>query len=128
MGIKARENSVAAWSFLVGVILAITIGVATAVISSPQFTVFSNWVYAILAVIGIIIGFANVVGKETQTFLIASVSLVIVSKFGMDSLSVSIIGIEAGKIGVCIFAALFVLFVPATIIVALKTVFSTASV
>lgn len=128
MGIKSRENTIGAWSFLIGVILAITIGVATAVISSPQFTIFSNWIYTLLAVLGIIIGFANVTGKETQTFLIAGVALVIVSKFGMDSLSVAIIGIEAGKIAVCIFAALLVLFVPATIIVALKTVFSTASV
>lgn len=128
MGLKSRENTVGAWSFLIGVILAIAIGIATAVISSPQFTVFSNWIYTFLAVLGIIIGFANVTGRETQTFLIAGVALVIVSKFGMDSLSVAIIGIEAGKIAVCIFAALLVLFVPATIIVALKSVFSTASV
>ena len=81
-----------------------------------------------LDILGIIVGFMNVTGKESQTFMIAGAVLVVVSKFGMESISGSIIGIGIGDIFSSIFRALLVLFVPATIIVALKTVFSIVKV
>ena len=127
MGLKSRENSVGAWSFLIGVILAIIIGLSTSLISIPALTKYSPQIYAILSILGVIIGFANVTGKESQTFLIAGAVLVIVSKFGMESVTGSLIGIGVGDLVSSIFAALLTLFVPATIIVALKTVFSIAN-
>jgi len=67
-------------------------------------------------------------GKDSQTFLIAGAILVIVSKFGMESVTGSLIGIGIGDTVSSTFSALLALFVPATIIVALKTVFSIAKV
>ena len=46
----------------------------------------------------------------------------------MDAIHGSLIGIGIGEIVVAVFGALLVLFVPATIIVALKTVFSIANI
>jgi hypothetical protein len=46
----------------------------------------------------------------------------------MDSVTSSLIGIDAGFAASTIFASLLALFVPATIIVALKTVFGLARV
>ena len=46
----------------------------------------------------------------------------------MDSVSGSLIGIGIGATVASVFAALLALFVPATIIVALKTVFSMARI
>jgi len=59
---------------------------------------------------------------------LASVSLVIVSFAGIQGLvlSAAILGIDIGKILSTVLGTLLVLFVPATIIVALKTVFSLA--
>ena len=128
MTIKARENSIGAWAFLVGVILAILIGLSTTMISIPALTVYSKQIYAILIIIGIIVGFLNVSGKDSQTFLLAGTILVIVSKFGMESVRGTLIGIGIGDLVTSVFAALLVLFTPATIIVALKTVFSIAKV
>jgi len=128
MVIKSKENSVGAWAFLIGVILALVIGVSTKLIPIPALTRYSAQIYAILSILGIIVGFLNVTGKESQTFLLAGAVLVIVSRFGMDSVTGSLIGIGVGDTVASIFAALLVLFVPATIIVALKTVFSIAKV
>ncbi len=128
MAIKARENSVGAWAFLIGVILAIVIGLSTTLFSIPALTRYSAQIYAILIILGIIVGFMNVTGKDSQTFLVAGAILVIVSKFGMESVTGSLIGIGVGDVVTSTFAALLALFVPATIIVALKTVFSIANV
>lgn len=129
MVIKSKENTLGAWSFLVGVILAIFIGVGTTLISIPSLTKYSPQIYGILALLGIIIGYWNVPsGKDSQTFLLSGAILVIVSRFGMDSVTGSLIGIGIGDAIRSIFGALLALFVPATIIVALKTVFSIAKV
>ncbi len=128
MVIKSQENSVGAWAFLVGVILAIIIGVSTTMLKIPALNAYSAEIYGILVLIGLIVGFFNVNVKDSQTFLITGTILVIVSKFGMESVTGSLIGIGVGDLVSSIFGALLVLFVPATIIVALKTVFSIAKV
>ena len=54
--------------------------------------------------------------------------LVIVSKVGLESVTGTLIGIGVGDAVSSVFGALIALFAPATIIVALKTVFSIAKV
>ena len=128
MVIKSKENSIGAWAFLVGVVLAIVIGLSTTLVSIPVLTSFSPQDYAILVLLGIFVGFMNVAGKDSQTFLLAGTVLVIVSKFGMEGVTGSLIGIGVGDAVSSVFGALLALFAPATIIVALKTVFSIAKV
>lgn len=130
MVLKSKENSLGAWAFLVGVILAIIIGIsATSFLPLSTVAMYSPQIYAILVILGLIIGFTiQVEGKDSQTFLIAGAILVIVSKFGMESVTGSLIGIGIGDTVVSAFSALLALFVPATIIVAVKTVFSLAKV
>jgi hypothetical protein len=128
MGIKSRENSLSAWAFLFGVVLAIIVGLATSLFSIEAFEIYNAQIYAILAIIGIFIGITNVASKDLNTFMIAGVVLVIVARFGMDSVSGPFTGIGLGETVSSIFAALLALFVPATIVVALKAVFSIAKV
>ena len=131
MVLRSSENTIGAWAFLVGVILAIVIGLATSlasIISIPFLTLNSKAIYSILVLLGIAVGFFNVGGRESQTFLIAGAVLVIVSRFGMDGVTGTLIGIGIGDMVRSVFAALLTLFAPATIIVALKTVFSIAKV
>jgi len=128
MTIKSKENSIVARAFLVGVVLAVLIGIFTTWLPIPLLAKFSAEIYAILVILGIIVGFINVSGKDSQTFLISGAIIVVVSKFGMDAIHGSLIGIGIGEIVVAVFGALLVLFVPATIIVALKTVFSIANI
>ncbi len=128
MGLRAQENVIGAWAFLIGVVLAIVIGISTSFVSIPFLTKYNASIYGILTLLGVVVGFTNVTGKESQTFLVAGAVLVIVSKFGMESVSGSFIGVGIYDLVSSIFGALLALFVPATIIVALKTVFSIANV
>jgi uncharacterized protein YacL len=128
--ITSKGNSVGAWAFLIGVILAVIIGLLSAIILDvAQMRVYSSVIYTILVVLGLIVGFSiNVEGKDSQTFMITGTILVLVSKFGMESVTSSLIGIGVGDIVSSTFGALLGLFVPATIVVAIKTVFSIAKV
>ena len=126
--LKSRENSIGAWAFLIGVILAIVIGLSTTLLPIPALTTYRKQIYAILVLLGITVGFMNVTGKDSQTFLIAGAVLVVVSRFGMDGVTGNLIGIGVGDAVRSVFGALIALFAPATIIVALKTVFSIAKV
>lgn len=129
MGLKSKENSWGAWTFLIGVILAIIIGLSTSkFLSITSITKYSPQIYGVLIILGIIVGFLNVTGKDSQTFMLAGAILVVVSRFGMESVRGSLIGIGVGDVVTSTFAALLALFVPATIVVALKTVFSIANV
>lgn len=128
MVIRAQENSIGAWAFLIGVILALLIGLSTTVFSIPTVVAYNTQIYGVLVILGLVIGFAGVSGRDAQSFLWAGAVLVIVSRFGMDGVRGSLIGIGVGDAVSSIFGALLAMFVPATIVVALKTVFSIAKI
>ena len=119
---KSRENLVGAYAVLFGVIIAVIFGIFQRFI----LTSWIGWIYGVLALIGILIGAISVSNdsKEAMTFLLATVSLVIVSSVGQERLI--LIG-DMGLLIITILNALLTMFVPATIVVALKTVFSIAS-
>jgi hypothetical protein len=120
MAIRSREDLVGARAFLIGVILAILIGL----FAGDNLTPF---VSGILTILGLILGFF-VPERNIQTFLFASVSLVIVSFAGIQGivLNAAISGVNIGELLASTLGALLVLFVPATIVVALKSVFGSA--
>ncbi|MGD9275791.1 MAG: hypothetical protein PVJ67_01315 [Candidatus Pacearchaeota archaeon] len=128
MAIRSKENSLGAWAFLTGVVVAIVLAVVKS-FSIDVFVSFNQLFYVILLLMGIIIGFVDVRDDDINTFLLAGTVLVIVSKFGLDGFvdrfGGSLLGItRIGLMGQEIFGALLVLFIPATIIVALRSVFS----
>lgn len=126
--LKSHENSVGAWAFLIGVVLALVIGLFTTLLPIPALIKYSGYIYGILVLLGIVVGVMIVTGKDSQTVLVAGLIIVIASQFGKESVSGSLIGIGLGDMVSSIFTALLALFVPATIIIALKTVFSIAKV
>jgi len=130
MPIQSRETSWSAWTFLVGVILAVIIGISTSsLLPFGGFQAYGKQIYTLLIFLGVLVGLlTRVTGRESQTFLIAGTIIVIVSKFGMESIASSLIGLGLGEIAFSTFGALLTLFVPATIIVALKTVFSVSRI
>jgi len=129
MVIRSKENSAGAWAFFIGVVIAIIIGISSILIPLSIIKRYSNFIYLTLVILGLVVGASiNAKGKDSQAFLITSTIIVIVSKFGMDSVTSSLIGIDAGFTASTIFASLLALFVPATIIVALKGVFGLARV
>lgn len=110
MAKKSGIDVLGKWSFLIGVILAVLLGLFVPVLGT--------WAI-VLVVIGLIIGLLNIGDHEVQHFLLAGAVLIIASGFGGNVLAgVPFVG--------SIFDALLAVFVPATIIVALKSVFALA--
>ena len=113
---KSKKNLIGAWAFLIGVVLAIVLGLFNTALGAN-----STYILWILVVLGILVGLLNVTSKESSKFLLASLALVIVSYMGQGVLSI------IPQIG-SILSAFLVLFVPATIIVALRNLFDLAKI
>lgn len=126
MPIKSRENLVGAYAFLISILLAVAVGIII-ILFGPKESV-TRVLTSVLAILGLVAGYF-VPEKGVQTFLFASVSLVFVCFAGLQGgfLSAAVLGIiSMTKLLTNIFSALMFIFIPATIIVALKTVFSLA--
>ena len=121
--VKSRENLLGAYAFLIGVVLAVILGLFNKSLDSGD-GVF----YSALVLIGLIVGFMNVGDKDSRTFLLASLSLVIVGALGMEPLKYVALNNYVVTSLRNVLGSLLVLFVPATIVVALKTVFSMAKI
>ena len=106
----AKGAGIGGWAFIIGVIIAVLVGLFGAL--NPL------WV-GILVVLGLIIGFLNVTSAESTDFLLSAVALVIVAAFGRDVMSSIAILDDVLK-------AIMTLVVPATVIVALKSIYSLA--
>ena len=98
------------WAFLIGVILAVVLG-----LFDP---VMGNWAI-VLVVIGLIVGLLNVTDNEVTPFLMSGAVLIIASALGGSLMS------DMPYVG-AVLDALLAVFVPATVIVAIKNVFSLA--
>ncbi|MGV8141363.1 MAG: hypothetical protein ACP5NW_02895 [Candidatus Woesearchaeota archaeon] len=106
---------VGSWAFIIGVIVALIIGIFGAG-NTPVTT-------SVLIVLGLIVGLLNVTGRETTPFLLASVSLVVVSSMGGSVLAgVATIGATLQNV----LSAIMTFVIPATIIVALKAIYALA--
>ena len=121
--VKSKENLVGAYAFLVGVVLAVIFGLFNKPLEQA-----GGMFYSALIIIGLIVGFMNAGDKDSITFLMASVSLVIVASLGMEPLKYIALDNYFVTSLRNVLGSLLVLFIPATIIVALKTVFAMAKV
>jgi len=113
---KKLGSIIGSWAFLVGIVLAILAGVLSG-LKVVELT--DSGVMIALVVIGLIVGLFNITGKETTPFLLSGTCLIIVSFFGINVLAVI-------PLLSSILIALLAIFVPTTIIVAIKNVFGLA--
>lgn len=107
---KNDTSHFGSWAFLIGVVLAVVLAL---------FNVWSTTWLLILVVIGLIVGLLNIAEREVQPFLMSGAVLTIVAYFGQDVMS-------SVDVLARMLSALLAIFVPATIIVAVKNVFSLA--
>ena len=105
-----KGNLLGGWAFLIGVVLALVLGL---------FNLVNSSLATLLVVVGVVVGLLNVKDEETTPFLMAGVALIIASAFGRD-----VVGVVPSLEGVL--DTLLLIFVPATIIVAVKHVFGLA--
>jgi len=118
---KSKKNlmtKVGIWSFIIGLILAVIIA-----IFSTQKT--PAWVLAVLAVLGLIVGFLNVTKEESVPFLVASLAFLV--SFQSLAATLSIVTFEViSKQLATFFQLLSVFIAPAAAIVAVIALFHIA--
>ena len=116
---KSSKNQmavVARWLFLIGVLVALIVGLFGSFIGV---SLTDAWVAIVLVIIGLLVGFLNVTEKESMPFLLAGTALVVINYAASGALSALSPVQEVVK-------GLSVLVVPATVVVALKTIFALA--
>jgi hypothetical protein len=107
---SSKGNLLGGWAFLIGVILAVVLGLLG--------SMSATWTF-LLVIIGLIVGLLNITEQEVTPFLMSGAVLIIATSLGQT-------GISSIDVFSNIMDALLAIFVPATIIVAIKNVFSLA--
>lgn len=114
------EKKIGQYSFIIGVIIAVVLGLAI-----PALVEATPWLTSLLIVLGLIVGFLNVAGKETKEFLIVGVILVLLSYAGGAGTTLGgVMYIGAYLKGV--FSGLLAFIIPALLVVSLKDVWRLA--
>lgn len=108
----SKANLVGSWAFLVGLVLAVLLGLGFT--GAYQATML--WIVFLL---GLVVGLLNIASDEVSAFLTSGTVLVLVSFLGVQ---VGVFDEVAPMIG-NVLRGVLTLFVPATIIVALRAVF-----
>src|SRR3989338_6507452 len=104
---KSSANLIGSWAFLIGVILAVVLGF---------FDIFTTTWLTVLVIIGLLVGLLNIADVETQPFLLSGLALIIASAFGQ-------VVMQAVPVLNNMLTAMLTIFVPATIVAAIRNVF-----
>tara|TARA_Y100000294_G_C8531441_1_gene327117 strand:+ start:1069 stop:1428 length:360 start_codon:yes stop_codon:yes gene_type:complete len=110
------EQKIGHYSFIGGVIIAIVLGLASDAIGAN-----AVWLVSLLVLLGLVVGYLNVTGKETKEFLLVATVLVIVSSMAPGALE----RLTIGQVGVYlqnVLGQIMAFVVPATLVVALKEI------
>ncbi len=115
------ERQIGNYSFVVGVIIAVVLGLASQKLGGA-----AVWLWSLLVVLGLVVGILNISGKETKEFLFVTVALVLVAFAGSNQVEswkdVQIIGPYLKGV----FDSILAFVVPASVVVALKNVWNLA--
>ena len=117
------EEKIGQYSFIGGVIIAVVLGL----VPSATLGTAAVWLTSLLVILGLIVGFLNVTGKDTKEFMLVAVVLMIAAFIakGPETLG----GVEIiGSYLAGIFTQILAFVVPATIVVALKDIWSLGKV
>ena len=97
------------WAFIVGFVVCVVAGLV----------VVESWMYWVLAVLGLIVGFMNITGEETKTFLLAAIGLMLSASSVM---AIPLIGTAV----TAVVANVVAFIAAAVLVVSLKALFEVA--
>ena len=81
----AKQKKIGEWAFILVVLIAIIAGIGQGV---GVFAGYGDWISVILIILGLIIGFMNITEKETTSFLIATMALLLVGTAGLEKIEI----------------------------------------
>src|SRR3989338_5664542 len=109
------------WAFIIGVVLAMAIGLFSANIESSTRGTLS----LLLVLLGLVVGFLNVTEKETVPFLVAAAALMLTAT-SVGTLQSIDLGVGLGNYLAGIVSQIGVFVAPGAVIVAIKAIYSLA--
>jgi len=114
------------WAFLLGVILALIVG-----LFSTQLGTSSAYVFGVLVILGVVVGLLNIKEKEVNSFLIATIALLALLNV-LDPIKTALSLVpEVGPIVADwlsgFLGALGAFVAPAALIIALKAIYNLAT-
>ena len=113
------EEKIGHYSFIGGVVIAVVLGLVPA----STLGTAAGWLASLLVVLGLIVGFLNVTGKETKEFMMVATVLIIAAFAGNASNTLG--GVQyVGSYLQGIFTSVLAFVVPATVVVGLKDIWS----
>lgn len=116
---KKVVNKVIAYAFTVGVIIALVLGLISAMLP-PEIT---PWLVSLLILAGVVVGFFNITPKEAESYVLFVTAIVVVTSLSKGSLiSVQFIGPYLESI----LSSLMAFIVPSAVIVGIKAVINLA--
>ncbi len=114
------DKKIGNYAFIIGVIIAVVLGLAESSLGAA-----GPWLVSLMVLLGLVVGFMNVGGKESKDFLLVAVALVIVVSIGAGSDVLS--GVQyIGSYLAAVLKQIMAFVMPATIIVGLKYLWATA--
>jgi len=116
------EKKIGEVSFVLGVVLAVVLGLIGGYLGKLE-----PWLISLLVVLGLIVGFVNIGGKETKEFVWTAVALVLVAYAGGASGTLTTV-LYIGEYLSGVFNAIMAFVVPATVVVALKQIYAFAQI
>ena len=102
-------EKVGKYAFIVGFILALL----------AAFVQHQSWTFAVLALLGLVVGFMNVTSKETNTFLLAAIGLIL-SASALQTIPI------VGEFATEMIANVLAFLGSAVLVVAIRAIVSTA--
>jgi len=120
--VQTMEKKIGEVSFVLVVVLAVIIGLIDVSLGALE-----PWLISILILLGLIVGFVNISGKETKDFVWIAVALVLVAYIGGASGTLTSV-LYIGEYLSGVFNAIMAFVVPAVVVVALKEIYSLAQV
>ena len=110
------ENKIGSYSFIMGVIITIVLGLAATLLGDA-----ATWLWPLLVILGMLVGYSNISSKDAKDFLWVTAALVLISFAGSQENSwVNIQPI--GPYLKSIFDSILVFIVPASIVAALREI------
>jgi hypothetical protein len=111
------EQKLGHYSFIGGVIIAIVLGLFSAYLGANA----TAWLASLLVLLGLVVGFLNIGGKETKDFLLVATVLIIAAFAGDASQTLGSVQ-YVGQYLAGVFSQILAFVVPATVVVGLRQV------
>ena len=115
-------EKIGGWAFLLGVVIAVLVGFASAPVTEAGSAV-AGYISLALVVLGLLVGFLNIGHKESTEFLVASIAVILLSSASANLQLIPVVGtwVAYMVVNVSAFVA------PAALVVGLKAIYNLAS-